>query len=127
METVMGVGLPLILLALFEVYYQWRNQYSEKALAMEKREAGNKTSGYHPHDHNEAQRQNAFGVKVIVMASAAVGLGILILGFLSQGGFVTSSVGGIILVIAGWGLWKIAVAGKRAANKKKNKQVSAPV
>jgi solute:Na+ symporter, SSS family len=123
-ETVMGVGLPLILLAIFEVYYQSRNQYSEKALAMEKRTSGNKQPGYHPHDHNEAQRQNAFGVKVIVLASAAVGLGILVLGFLSEHGFVTSAVGGIILVIALWGLWKIAAARKRAASKKKSEHVS---
>jgi hypothetical protein len=35
MEMVMGVGLPLILLAIFEVYYAWRDQYSEKALRWE--------------------------------------------------------------------------------------------
>lgn len=126
-ETVMGVGLPLILLAMFEAYYQWRNQYAEQALAMEKRASGNKSSGYHPHDHKEAQRQNAFGVRVIVMASAAVGLGIVVLGFLSERGFVTSSVGGIILAIAFWGLWKIAMAKKRAEKKRKSEQVSAPV
>ena len=66
----MGVGLPLILLAIFEVYYTWRDPYSEKALAMEKREAQDKPSGYHSHDHADAQRQNAFGVKGKLVATS---------------------------------------------------------
>lgn len=106
-ETMMGVGLPLLVLGLFELYYRSRNQYAPEALALEKKQAEHREATHHPHDHREAQRQNAFGVKVIVMASAAVGLGILVLGFLSERGSVTSVVGGIILAFSLFGLWRL--------------------
>ncbi|MBT1696373.1 Na+:solute symporter [Fulvivirgaceae bacterium PWU4] len=106
-ETIMGVGLPLLVLGLFELYYRSRNQYSPEALALERRQAEHHETTHHNHDHREAQRQNAFGVRVIVLASAAVGLGILVLGFLSERGSVTSVVGGIILAFSLFGLWRL--------------------
>lgn len=104
-ETLLGVGLPLLMLACFEWYYASEAMVSERALALE-REQSNvaKPSGAH---HAEARRQNVFGVTVIVIASAVVGLGIFALGWAASRNGIVMSVGGGIFVLSSIGLLTI--------------------
>lgn len=87
-ETVLGVGIPLILLMVFELMLrgEWQPSQEVSSGPLEK-EA-----------HKEAARQNKFGVAVIGWAIGFTGAGILLLGILSSGGSVVCWVGaGVVL------------------------------
>ncbi|MBL0743107.1 sodium:solute symporter family protein [Chryseolinea lacunae] len=104
-ETLLGVGLPLLLLAGFEIYYYLKGMHSAKALQLRQEQAVPPVlSEAH---HVEAKRQNVFGTTVIVIASAVVGLGIFILGTLSATNTVVMLVGGAIFTLSLVGYWRI--------------------
>lgn len=92
METVVGVGFPLLLLLLFELYAYTKKKYVPY---MEKVE----DHGQAAHDP-EAIKQNRFGVQVIAWSTLAVGLGIAVLGFIAENGRVALAVGLVIILIA---------------------------
>lgn len=101
METVMGVGLPVVMLAVFELYYRFKNMVAPEALAMEEHIRNFSTSAEgRSHNHREAESQNRFGVTVILIASAFVGLGIMTLGAAAGMNITVMIVGGSILLIA---------------------------
>lgn len=96
METVLGVGLPLLILALFEGWYKYAGYVSPGAIAMEAHIAQQKQNSLiHPHDA-EALKQNTFGVKVISLSSAFVGIGIAMLGIAAGNQGVVIGVGSVI-------------------------------
>lgn len=105
-ETVLGVGIPIFCLAIFEIYNRYKN-VNQPTFAELK-----------PHRYlsiataNEtdfaAQTQNVFGIKVIAICIAIVGAGIVLLGLLATSYNTTViTVGGIILVLGGIILSKI--------------------
>jgi len=97
-ETLLGVGLPLLMLAGFEWYYASKGMVSERALAQEREQSSvPKLSEAH---HAEARRQNVFGLTVIVIASAVVGLGIFSLGLAASQNDIVMAVGGGIFVLS---------------------------
>ncbi|MBE7168994.1 MAG: Na+:solute symporter [Williamsia sp.] len=93
METTLGVGLPLILLLLFELVGYFANT-SVPYLNIAQQEAT--ASG-----NREARRQNLFGVKVIAWSTAFVGSGIAVLGYLAQNGLIALVAGVAIMLVAG--------------------------
>ncbi len=105
-ETILGVGLPLLILALFEIYYFIVKKEDKRSFyfletppqAMEENEMKD--------HHHEAQRQNIFGIRVITVAACFVGIGVSILGFLSAGRPEVMFVGGGIFIIATVGFYK---------------------
>ena len=106
METILGVGLPLLLLTAFEVYYFMNKKISSRAIALSEDLKKEKSEERQNVEHNEAQRQNTFGIRVITFAAGFVGLGILVLGFASEGGWIVSMVGGGILILSLIGFYK---------------------
>jgi len=94
-ETVLGVGIPLVLLLFFELVL--RGEWREEVVSEETRKEV----------HKEADRQNRFGVTVIGWAIGFTGAGILLLGFLSSGGAVVCWVGGGI-ALSGLYILKLA-------------------
>jgi Na+/proline symporter len=101
-ETVLGVGIPLLLLLAFELGL-----------------SGQTVSGIAPavagKDNDEgadAGRQNKFGVTVIAWAICFTGAGILLLGILAKGQQVVCWVGGGIVLA---GLYILRLAGKYTA------------
>jgi len=106
METMLGVGLPLLMLGLFEVYYFIKKKSSPHAIALMEELKKEKSEQMQITEHHEAQRQNTFGIRVITIASGFVGLGILVLGFFSDGGWIVSLVGGGIFILSLLGLYK---------------------
>ncbi|SKC84219.1 sodium:solute symporter family protein [Ohtaekwangia koreensis] len=112
-ETVLGVGIPLLLLALFEIYYYTRKHIDPGALIIEKHILKHAQTGHgHAHDHQEAERQNRFGVSVIVFASAFVGLGIFVLGWAADVNSIVMTVGAGILFLSLIALIKIKAGRK---------------
>jgi hypothetical protein len=111
-ETLLGVGLPLFVLALFEFYYYTSGLEAPEALQFEDkpREPSPEMS-----IHAGAESQNMFGITVIAIASAVVGAGIVVLGMASEYNRVVMSVGFVIFVIAGAGLLRIRRSRRRSA------------
>lgn len=93
-ETSLGVGLPLLILLLFEcvnglqVYPAFENK-----------------EDLHSHKSTEAEKQNIFGVRVIGASIGIVGLGIAILGMFAEKGEVAILVGALI-VLSGIAIWR---------------------
>ena len=91
-ETVLGVGLPLALLLLFELYAYLTHKVTPYLRITE-------------HDANafnsvEANKQNVFGIRVIAWSTAFVGSGIAVLGFIAKDGLVAFLVGIAIMLVA---------------------------
>nr|WP_233166770.1 sodium:solute symporter family protein [Pedobacter sp. ASV2] len=103
METVLGVGIPIGLLLIFEFYYLSRGFVAEKAVKMEE-DKHLKIKENFPKDSNShfaAEKQNVFGIRVIAISMAVVGLGIVCLGILAGGySSVIISVGAVIFIAA---------------------------
>jgi SSS family solute:Na+ symporter len=127
-ETVMGVGIPLVLLGLFEVYYRSRNQVDPGALVLEEHiRKASRTGHAHQHDHQEAARQNRFGVSVIVIASSFVGLGIFALGCASGTNYTVMMVGGVVFIVSIASLLRIRIGAATAVKEKAVPSVKSPV
>lgn len=93
METVVGVGFPLFLLLVYEVYaYFKKTNIPFMQAASEQLQVSRDP---------EAIRQNRFGIQVIAWSTLAVGLGISILGFIANNGAVAVTIGLVIILIAG--------------------------
>jgi len=111
METLVGVGLPLLVLAIFEYYYYSAGREAPEARqfsALRPAESGRSES-----THLAAESQNIFGITVIAIASAVVGLGIFSLGMASEYNKVVMMVGSVIFVLAAIGLYRIRVSNAR--------------
>jgi hypothetical protein len=107
METVLGVGFPLLLLLLFEVYAR-ASKIEVPFLLQPHKDANVYTSP-------EAVKQNRFGVRVIAWSTAFVGLGISVLGYIAENGRIALIVGiTIMLVVAGVLIKQYSSTGRRA-------------
>ncbi|MDM8176725.1 hypothetical protein QT327_20650 [Olivibacter sp. 47] len=96
LETCLGVGLPLAILALFELI----NRKQHYAAFSKKEES--------IHEYNERQdsvKQNIFGIKVIAFSITLVGFGIALLGIGADDGLVAVIVGAGIM-LGGGAIWK---------------------
>lgn len=96
-ETIVGVGLPVLLLAIFELYYTSRNLIGAPFMLAPAEQ----------HTQNEinkniaAEKQNVFGIKVIAISMVVVGTGIVLLGiFAPQFGGIVIGVGLCVLLTA---------------------------
>jgi len=93
-ETALGVGLPLVVLALFECVNSKQSYPAFERIGEEDLQKD-----------READRQNVFGVKVIGISIAVVGLGIVILGLIAAKG-LTATIVGSLIIIGGLAIWR---------------------
>lgn len=91
-ETTLGVGFPVLLLLMYEIY-GYKQNINIPYLQRDKSETATNAS-------REGARQNIFGIRVIAWSTAFVGLGITILGAIAQNGKVALFVGLFIIVMA---------------------------
>ncbi len=102
-ETTLGVGLPLLLLALFDIYQIIRGVEHEPISSQTKnKQVG---SSLPVHNTEEANQQNRFGVQVIALSMGFVGLGVSILGLFANQNIPAIVVGLLIFCLAvliGW-------------------------
>ena len=106
-ETLFGVGIPLLLLAGFELYYRASGKTGPAFLREDVKPyvLDDKEQARY---HEAAGEQNRFGIKVIALSMAVVGSGIFILGVLAnEFAAVVMSVGGVIFLSAGW-IWHLS-------------------
>jgi SSS family solute:Na+ symporter len=102
-ETVIGVGLPVLLLATVELMAKAANKTGPDFIypAATQKTIEHTQTG-------DAERQNVFGVKVIAISMAVVGAGIMTLGIIATSASVMAlGVGVFIIVIAAWIWFKV--------------------
>lgn len=108
METVLGVGFPLLLLLLFEAYARASKKEVPYLIQPDK----DKKAYTSP----EAAKQNRFGVRVIAWSTAFVGLGIAILGYIAENGRIALITGiTIMLVVAAVLIKQYSTTSRQAA------------
>lgn len=92
-ETALGVGIPLFVLLVAEL----SNKQQIGELLEEKEPlTGNQKLNTSRESHQQSQRQNIFGIKVIAISIGIVGIGVFTLGTIANQGLVAMVVGGII-------------------------------
>jgi Na+(H+)/acetate symporter ActP len=91
-ETALGVGIPLLVLLCWEIYYLLAKKEAASHLlqTLEVKAAHSQAQDI------DARSQNVFGMKVIASAIAIVGAGIAILGLVATGGRVAFFTGLVI-------------------------------
>jgi SSS family transporter len=98
METAFGMGIPVLVMFCFEIYYLYTGKVSAKLVAMEI-ENQKKQMTQSAHLHQDAIDQNMFGVRVIGLSMAFVGAGIFLLGYLSDNySRIVMSVGSVVFL-----------------------------
>jgi SSS family solute:Na+ symporter len=103
-ETIVGVGLPVLLLLAFEFYYKLNSLQGPDYMVAAPETANTQTVA----EHAASQQQNVFGVKVIALSMAVIGVGIITLGILATSfSQVVIGVGLFILIMAGFIWYKI--------------------
>jgi hypothetical protein len=94
-ETSLGVGIPIVLICLFEVYFLIKKAPSKDQLL----------AFIHLNPTDEPNiigdnSQNVFGIRVIAIAMAIVGFGISLLGFMSSMNMPSIVVGVSIIILS---------------------------
>lgn len=104
-ETIVGVGLPILLLAVFELYYKLKQMQGPDYMIAAVEISGAKSQA----GHIASQHQNVFGIKVIAVSMAVVGAGITTLGILAtQFAGIVIGVGIFIFLLAIFIWYKIS-------------------
>lgn len=101
-EMGLGVGVPVVLLFLFECYARFKKistpQYDYYQLVMTKKKL---------EPVEETSEGNKRGGKIIGIGVAATGLGILVLSFIAEAGFVlVAGMGSIVILLGGYIIYK---------------------
>lgn len=101
-ETILGEGIPLILLGIFEIYYKVNGLVSQNAVGLVPLNQSPEENFLSAEHHIEAEKQNIFGIKVIAFSMIIVSVGIITLGLMAvEFSGVVITVGGVILFLAG--------------------------
>lgn len=104
-ETLLGVGIPILIIAFYEISRRASGIHGAPYLLAQEVDAAENTVTKAAH-HNAAEEQNRFGVRVIAVSMAVVGAGIFLLGILATAfSSIVMSVGGIIFLSSGWIWW----------------------
>lgn len=116
-ETLLGVGLPVVILAIFEWYYRSKGQVAPGAIVMEKEMLAEIVIEQSVQHHAEAERQNIFGISVIAISIGIVGFGIIILGSIApRYSSIVVTVGSVIL-LSSYFIWRISKHRKKLLDK----------
>lgn len=91
-ETALGVGIPVLVLLCWEIYYL----LAKKEVPSEMLQPMPVNTAHADEQNMDAKKQNVFGMRVIASAIAVVGGGIAILGLIASGGMVAFFTGLVI-------------------------------
>ncbi|WP_341837204.1 sodium:solute symporter family protein [Chitinophaga pollutisoli] len=102
-EMLMGVGLPFLMLLVFELYARWKGGLSEEYLHLQQVRAQRKveTKTTDPEEAAAIRQQNIFGLKVISFSLAFIAVLLFILCFFAAGSAtLVAVIATIILLLA---------------------------
>ncbi len=101
METVLGMGIPMLILLIFELRYISKGLVSSRAIEMKNALALSKeVDVFAPEEQQAAEKQNIFGIRVIAISMAVVGAGIVYLGLVAPSFSTTIALVGTFILIA---------------------------
>jgi len=101
METVLGMGIPMLILLVFEIIYQSKGFVASQAIAMKNAQAlAKQATVIDQEEQQAAEKQNIFGVRVIAIAMGVVGAGIIYLGLVAPSFSTTIALVGTFILIA---------------------------
>ncbi len=101
METVLGMGIPMLILLVFEIIYQSKGFVASQAIAMKNAQAlAKQATVIDQEEQRAAEKQNIFGVRVIAIAMGVVGAGIIYLGLVAPSFSTTIALVGTFILIA---------------------------
>lgn len=102
METVLGMGIPMLILLVFEMIYKSKGLVSARAIEMKNAQALNRQIvAFDEEEQQAAEKQNVFGVRVIAISMAVVGAGVMYLGLVAPSfSTIIVAVGTLILIAA---------------------------
>lgn len=101
METVLGMGIPMLILLIFELRYISTGLVSSRAIEMKNALALTKqVEVFDEEEHRAAEKQNIFGVRVIAISMAVVGAGIVYLGLVAPSFSTTIAIVGALILAA---------------------------
>ena len=103
LETSLGVGIPLMVLLLWELYYAAAKKSAVHSFVVPDAATVNSRQ----QKKEGAHQQNVFGIKIIAAAIAVVGAGVALLGAFASRGHVALIVGTVILLLS-FPLWRSA-------------------
>ncbi len=99
-EMLAGALIPFALLAAYEVWAIWKNQISQEYITFSNREIVKATVA----EDEAAGQQNSFGMKVLSITLALVGLLIVVLGLLAEEATSLVIGMGIVILLLAWRL-----------------------
>ncbi|MFT4033782.1 MAG: Na+:solute symporter [Siphonobacter sp.] len=98
-ETIIGIGLPLLLLLGYELYARSKGFIAEEYTGYMATRYAKKAAAQADEESYETKKQNQFGLQVIAGSLVFVALVLFVLSFLTQSGtVVTASIAGVILL-----------------------------
>ncbi len=112
-EMVLGVVLPLLLLATYEVYASRKGKISNRLQFY--REWKQRQGEPNDSHYKEAEIQNRFGIKVIGLALISIGIMFLVLGLIAEKGIFYTLLMGVIILILGLGLVKFTRTNRKGS------------
>ncbi|WP_121201823.1 sodium:solute symporter family protein [Mucilaginibacter gracilis] len=107
-ETMLGVGLPILILGLFEIYYRNKGQIAYGALLIEQEILADDAVAESATHHKEAERQNIFGISVIGISIGVVGFGIMVLGYIAPKYSAIVVTVGAVIFISSYFIWRLS-------------------
>lgn len=103
-ETVIGQLTPLLILFVFERYYASKGLVSPNSEIFNHKDEVNAIQI--EEQHIESDAQNRFGIKVIAISMGFVGLGIIVLGTVSDNSTKVVNTVGAIILFAAFLIWR---------------------
>jgi SSS family solute:Na+ symporter len=111
-ETVLGEGLPVLLLAAFELYYKFSKLAGPAYLIATTEISNVKTKKAHA----ASQQQNIFGIRVIAVSMAVIGAGITVIGALASSFSIVVMGVGLFILLCAILIWISVIAGPRISD-----------
>lgn|GEM_PF-204405 len=102
-EMLVGVGLPFLMLAVYELYARYKGLRNEDYILYQQRKAQRKENALQATEEEtfEIKKQNKFGLQVIAFSLAFIAVLLFILSLLTaSGGTVVAGIAAVILVCA---------------------------
>lgn len=114
METMLGMGIPMLILFIFEIIYQSKGFVAVQAIEMKNAVALTKQiEAFDEEENQAAEKQNIFGIRVIAISMAVVGAGIIYLGLVAPSFSTVIAVVGALILLAALGIGALTLKRKK--------------
>ena len=107
-EMMLGVGGPLIMLGLYEIWAKYKDKVSAQYKAYKHREEQDIEDKISTSEKDSSEEQNQYGLRVISISLALTGLLIVILSFLAGKANLLVGCVGMSIIMVGYLIWRLS-------------------